>query len=104
LSRALSPASFSFDDPAQGLTARGAAKLLTGAATAQCEALFAARTLTVKNGEIAGWMLTLAGWYRRRVVRLRGGEKRGLGCGGLGCGGLSAFGATASIPLALGPP
>ena len=51
---ALPPASFSFDDPTQGLAARRAAKLLAGAAMAPCEVFFTARTFTVKNGEVAG--------------------------------------------------
>jgi hypothetical protein len=71
---------------------------------APCEVFFTAWTFTVKKSEVAGWMLTLAGWCRRGVVRLRGGEKRLLGRNGLGSGGLSAFGATDSIPLTLGSP
>ena len=103
LPAALPPASFSFDDPTQGLTARGAAKLLAGAVTGAYEPLIAPGTLAAKKIECTRWMLTLAGWHRRRVMRLRGGENRRLGESGLGFCRLPALGATASIPLALSP-
>jgi hypothetical protein len=104
LSRALSPASFAFDHPTQSLTAGVAAKLLAGAVTGAYEPLIAPRTLAAKKIEFTRWMLTLAGWHRRRVKRLRGGENRRPSFSGLGFCRLPALGAAASIPLTLGLP
>ncbi len=123
LPRALSPASFPFDHSTQGLAAGRAAKLLAGAVSGANEPLLAPGTLAAKKIEFTRWMLTLAGVYRRRAMRLRGGGNRRLGFGGLGFddmdfGGLGfddlgfcrqgfrlqSLGATASIALALSPP
>jgi len=59
--RALSPSSFAFDHPAQGLMAGGAAKLAAWAALGACEGFFTARALAAKKFAVGCWALTLAG-------------------------------------------
>jgi hypothetical protein len=96
--------SFPFDHGTQALTAAQAAKLLAGTVRAQCEAFVRARTLREKNGEIRGWMVTLAALLWRHLSRHRGSGKRHLRLSRLGLSWLPTLGAMAVIPLTLVPP
>jgi hypothetical protein len=96
---ALSPPPFPLEDATQGLTARGAAKLLTGAAPRRREVVVTARPLAAKKCAIPRWALALAGRLRRGAVGLRGSGERVLGGGGL-----ATFGTATAIPPGLSLP
>jgi hypothetical protein len=60
LKGSLPPEPFPLDDPAQRLTARGAAKPLAGTAPGPREVLLAAGTIAAEKIGAVGWALTLA--------------------------------------------
>jgi hypothetical protein len=94
----LSPPPFAFEDAMQRLTARGAAKLLTGTARRRPEVIFTARTLAAKKWTIRGWALALTGRLRHGTGGLRCGGERVLGSGP------ATFGAARAIPTGLSLP
>jgi hypothetical protein len=96
LKGSLPPEPFPLDDPAQRLTAGGAAKPLARTAPGPREVLLAAGTIAAEKIGAVGWALTL-GRTRARRVRGRGDRLLSL----VGCC-LTTRGTATAIPLTLG--